>query len=117
MGEGEGTPGGLAGGLTGGLAVLLTAAPPAAAVETAWRLARAAVARGRAAGIFMMDDGVHAAAPLAERAAAEGGGVGLVRCVQDARQRRAADAPGVLEGSQADWARMVAEAARVLSLG
>lgn len=113
MGEGEGAPGGLA----GGLAILLAAAPPSAAVDTAWRLARAALARGRAAGIFMMDDGVHAAAPLAERAAAEGGGVALVRCAQDAGQRRAAAAPGVLEGSQADWARMVAQAARVLSLG
>lgn len=97
------------------LALLVMAAPPAAGVETSWRLASAAVAGGRRAGIFLMDDGVHAARLLGERAAAlQPGAVALVRCAQDAAERGAAGHPAVYEGSQADWARMVARARRVL---
>lgn len=103
----------------GPLAILLTAAPPAAGVDTAWRMARAAVSRGHGAVIFMMDDGVHAAAALAERVrilGEAGGGVRLIRCGQDARNRRAAAADPVTDGSQADWARAVAAAGRVITL-
>lgn len=102
--------------MRGPLAILLAAPPPAAAAETAWRLAAAALARGRGAAIFMMDAGVYAAAPLAERARAAGLDLTLVRCAQDARRRGAAPAEGVAEGSQADWARLVAAAGRVISL-
>lgn len=100
------------------LALLLTAEPPAAAIETAWRLAGAAAAKGCRVGIFMMGAGVHAAAVLGERrASGEAEGVVLVRCAQNARERGARGHPAVWEGSQADWARMVARARRVLALG
>lgn len=101
------------------LAVLLSAGPPAAAVTTAWQLARAAVARGYAAGIFMMDDGVYAAPVLAAQAAAAGlgGRLPLVRCAENARRRGLAPVDGVTEGSQADWALWVANARRAISLG
>lgn len=117
------------------LAVLLTAAPPHPAVDTAIRFALAAVEEGLNAAVFMMDDGVHAAPYLAQ-ALRSGLGIGasasgdqaeagqgarapvrLVRCSQDARAHGAAGAEGVIEGSQADWARMVAAAKVVLRLG
>lgn len=123
------------------LAILLTAAPPHPGVDAVIAFARAAMAEGLRAAVFMMDDGVHAAGRLAEALGSEssgsevpramlGGGLGagdasesdramvqLVRCSQDARERGAAPAGGVIEGSQADWARMVAAAKVVLRFG
>lgn len=101
--------------------LMITADPQAAAHFTAERLLRAAVARGWKASVFFMDNGVYALARYAQLLQDEElpnrENLQLSVCAHNCDERGHAIPEGVKSGSQADWARIVTEAERVMVFG
>ncbi len=96
------------------LALLLSSGVESQDCHTVLRLAEAILAGGNQVSIFLMADGVYLApsiAGLSDR------GARVVWCSHNAQQRGLSPVQGVEEGSQFDWASMVAEADRVVSFG
>ncbi len=96
------------------LAILLTSGFEAQDRRTVVRLAEAALGLGHQVSLFLMADGVYCA-PFVAGLSTKGALV--VWCGHNARQRGLPGVPNVHDGSQYDWACMVAEADRVLSFG
>ncbi|MHB0869812.1 MAG: DsrE family protein [Chloroflexota bacterium] len=96
------------------LAILLTSGFEAADKRTALRLSAAALAQGHQVSLFLMGDGVYCAPTFGDLAQR---GAPVVWCSHNAQQRGLPAVPGVFEGSQFEWAAMVAEADRVVSFG
>ncbi len=96
------------------VAILLSSGVESQDYHTVLRLAEAALGGGHQVSVFLMADGVYLAprvAGLSDR------GARIVWCSHNAQQRGLPRVQGVEEGSQFDWASMVAEADRVVSFG
>lgn len=96
------------------LAILLTSGFESQDKHTAYRVAEAALARGHQVELFLMEQGVYSAPYLAGLSSR---GASVVWCSHNAQQRGLPEVPGVREGSQFDWAAMVAAGDRVVSFG
>ncbi|MDP2727746.1 MAG: DsrE family protein [Dehalococcoidia bacterium] len=96
------------------LGIILTTGFGSQNLHTAHRLAEAALEEGHQVSIFLMDDGVcqlRSFQDLQEK------GLDLSLCAHNAYQRGLEKVEGVLFGSQYDWAQIVNESDRVVSLG
>lgn len=98
------------------LGILLTAGPEDAGVHTVQQLVQAALARGWEVALFLMADGVRAAASFSQLAR-EHPNLSLTWCAYNADQLGVAAVAAVKPGSQADWAQIVDWAERVLTFG
>ncbi len=96
------------------LAILLSSGVDSQDCHTVLRLAEAALAGDNRVSLFLMDDGVYVARRIARLSDI---GAQVVWCSHNAQQRGLSPVQGVVEGSQFDWASMVAEADRVVSFG
>ena len=103
------------------LGLMIKAEPQAAAHVTAERLVRAAVAGGWRVSIFFMDNGVYAmeryASLLQDESLPQREQLRLAVCAHNCDERGHLIPAGVKSGSQADWARIVEEAERVMVFG
>jgi sulfur relay (sulfurtransferase) complex TusBCD TusD component (DsrE family) len=93
------------------LAVLLTSGPESRDWRSAYRLAEAALAQGHQVTVFLMVDGVKNAARMAGLSAR---GAHVMWCSHSAQQRGVKPVTGVIDSSQYEWSRAVAEADRVI---
>lgn len=95
------------------LAILLGSGPSSANARTARALATAALQRGHDVFLFFNDEGVHAAAQMAELGSL---GARLAACAHSARRLGVPAVAGVRWGGQLDWAEAVRDADQVLAL-
>lgn len=98
------------------LGVMLTAGPESASVRTVRRLVETALDRGWEVALFFMHGGTRSAHAFSDLAARPGGPE-LAFCAHSAEQLEAGEVAGIRSGSQADWARIVDWAERVLVFG
>jgi sulfur relay (sulfurtransferase) complex TusBCD TusD component (DsrE family) len=96
------------------LGIILTSGFGSQNAHTARRLIEAALRQGHQVSLFLMDDGVYLLRSFDDLVQK---GLELVLCAHNAYQRNLEKVDGVLFGSQNDWAQIVNQADRVVSLG
>ncbi|MBM7583537.1 sulfur relay (sulfurtransferase) complex TusBCD TusD component (DsrE family) [Bacillus pakistanensis] len=98
------------------IGMMITAASESSSFATAERIVLLGLERNWSFSIFFMDNGVYAIKRFT-RLLTEKNHIKLIACAHNCEERELPIDEGVKSGSQADWARIVDEAERVMVFG